>query len=178
MLIIGFWAFIGFVLIWQFIDYNSSVDKQAEAHPVQAHFYFYNTNTAPVHAAGPRMESGDVQQIRYWAEPGKPSGGMFTAHVFLKNMGKTTATAVQILVRPYRGIQMGNDTSDGFHHRGAQSGTLSDSDPLSQFGQWVSFPDIPPGETVTEDVVFTARPGYALGNNPNPQIIFSGDKTK
>jgi hypothetical protein len=169
-LILGFWSFIGIALIWQFMDYNSSLDRQAEAHPVQTQFFFYKTNTAPVHSSGPTTKGPDVRQISYWTEPGKPSDGMFTAHIVAKNVGMTKATGVQILVRPYRGISMG-DVDNG---RGGR--LLSDDDPLAQFGEWVDFVDLAPGQSDTETVSFSARPGFRLGGNPKPEIIFGSDK--
>lgn len=170
-LILGFWGFIGFMLIWQFLDYNSHIDKVAEEHPVQTQFFYFHTNSAPVHAS--KMQGPNIVQASYWTEPGKPSTGMFTSHIVLKNLGLTKAIDIQILVRPYRGIVMG-DADNGRTTSGLIP--LNDNDPLSQYGQWASFPDLAPGESATETIVFMAQSGTRLGDNPNPQIIFSADK--
>jgi hypothetical protein len=55
---------------------------------------------------------------------------------------------------------------------------LSDSDPTSQVGQWVAFPDLAPGESSTRDVVFLGRTDVKPGANPNPEIQFQTEKAK
>jgi hypothetical protein len=172
-LIVGFWAFIVIGCTWQCSSYNTHLDKETEAHPVRGEFFFYHSKNDPAHGGVATVAGAQVQQLNYWTEPETPSSGMFTSHVVLKNTGSAKATAVEIWVRPYKGIYTG-DEDNGRSSR--PEGNLSDNDPLTQYGQWVNFPDIAPGETATETVVFVARPGFNLGNNPTPQIIFSTDK--
>jgi hypothetical protein len=54
---------------------------------------------------------------------------------------------------------------------------LSDGDPTSQIGQWVTFPDIPPGESRTATAVFLSKQGVNPGANPSPEILFQSEKT-
>jgi hypothetical protein len=93
--------------------------------------------------------------------------------VTLRNKGNAKAVGIQVSVRPYRGISKGDE--DVGH---TDLSLLSDSDPISQLGQWVTFPDLAPGESSTRNVVFVSRNDVSPGTNPNPEIQFQTEKTK
>jgi hypothetical protein len=172
-LIIAFWVFIGVMLIWQLYSYNQGMEKTATDHPAQTTFIFLHTNAAPVAPSMVHSDSADIQQVDYVVQPDTPSVGSFTCLVTLKNEGGATGTSVQISVRPYRGVS--NYDEDVGHQNAV---VLSDDDPASQFNDWLSFPDLAPGESVTRPVIFTSRPDIKPGANPKPEIIFDTDKTK
>ncbi len=174
-LIIAFWIFIGCMLLWQFYSYNQGLKEAAISHPTQEHFFFYNTNPggAPAAPAQPKHNGPDVQQTGFSVENNAPGRGSFTCHVTLKNLGNAKAVGVQLWVRPYRGITRG-DVDEGH----ADMSTLSDTDPIAQIGQWVSFPDLAPGESSTQSVVFLSRGDVTPGTNPNPEIHFQTEKAK
>jgi hypothetical protein len=165
-LIISFWVFIGIMLAWQFYTYNQSLNQEAVEHPQQEHFFFYNTSAPAMQVNGP-----NVKQIGYWVEKSTPAQGMLTSHVVLKNVGTAKAVALQVMVRPYRGITIG-DADNGM----STAHQLPESDPLSQMGQWIAFPDLAPDESSTQTVVFVARPDFEPGSNPTPEISFTKEQ--
>jgi hypothetical protein len=55
---------------------------------------------------------------------------------------------------------------------------LPDNDPASQFGQWVTFPDIAPGQSASGSVVFLNKGTMKPGSNPDPEIVFETAKPK
>jgi len=173
-LIILFWVFIGAMLIWQFYKYNQGIDQDTIAHPQQEHYFFNSTNATPgPSTAAPARDGANVQQIGYTVAANSPGPGSFTARVTVRNIGNAKATAIQVMVRPYRGITLGDQ--DNGH---AVIESISDNDPLAQFGQWISFSDLDPGATETETVVFITRTGVPFGTNPTPQITFQTEKAK
>jgi len=173
-LIIAFWIFIGCMLLWQFYSYNQGLKEEAIAHPQQQHFWFTNSvATAPAAPTQPKRDGADVRQTGFSVEDNAPGRGSFTCHVTLKNSGNAKAAAVQVSVRPYRGITRGDE--DVGH---TDMSVLSDSDPISQLGQWVAFPDLAPGESSTRDVIFLSRGDVRPGTNPNPEITFQTEKAK
>jgi hypothetical protein len=174
-LIIVFWIFVATMLIWQFNDYNRSYGQAQAAMPQEDHAFFYNTNTAinPAEASKPKADGPDVEQTAFSTEDNVPSPGNFTAHVTLKNIGTAKAVDIQIMVRPYRGIMMG-DFDITMH----PNTYLDDNDPLSQYGQFVNVPDLAPGESATVDAIFLDHPHLTPGNNPKPQIIFGTEKAQ
>jgi hypothetical protein len=102
---------------------------------------------------------------------GTPAIESFTCRVTLKNDGTETATGVQVWVRPYRGTRTDDENVGRSPYQ-----VLSDNDPLSLFGEWVPFPDLAPGQSSTQSVVFVARQGMHPGPNSDPQIIFKTEK--
>jgi hypothetical protein len=171
-LIIAFWIFIGIMLLWQFYNYDQGLTRAAVEHPTQEHFWFTNSASAtPVASSQAHRNGADVQQTAFSVQNNTPSAGNFTCRVTLKNMGNAKAVGVQVSVRPFRGISLGD--ADNGH---GTSGVLSDSDPISQIGQWVTFPDLAPGESGTESAVFLNRNDMQPGTNPNPEIIFQTQK--
>ena|ERR1700683_1529317 len=173
-LIFAFWIFVVIMLLWQFYSYNEGLRQQAIDHPTQEHFFFYNTNTAaPAAPVQAQSKGADVQQVRYTVEENTPSTGSMTCHVTLKNMGNAKATGIQIFVRPFRGASNYNEDVGR-----SDAKPISDDDPISQFGQWISFPDLAPGESNTQDVSFFSRHFIIQGKNPNPQILFQSEKAK
>jgi hypothetical protein len=180
--LVGFWAFVALMLAWQFSSYDTAVDRQLAEHPKQEHYY-YNGSASPFGTtpdeqgggANPNVHVADVRQTAYQTEADVPNPGMTTATVVVKNQGNTKAVSVQVYVRPYRGGQVGGGDLRG---GGNPSGPLSDEDPYAQLGQWVSFPDLAPGESASEKATFTTLPGLRPGPNPNPKIVFETEKPK
>jgi hypothetical protein len=170
-----FWVFIATMLIWEFFSYNKNFSQVQAARPQDTHFFFYNTNVdaKPAAASKPAVAGPDVEQTAFTTENNVPSPGNFTAHITLKNLGTAKAVDVQIMVRPYRGImvQSGEMSDQGNKY-------LDDGDPLAQYGQYVSFPDLAPGESATVDAVFLSHPNVDPGNNPKPEIDFGTDKAQ
>ena len=186
-LIFAFWVFIVIMLLWQFYSYNQSLKQQAIDHPTQTQFFFLHTNAPPV-AATPVPKNGpDVQQVRYTVENNAPSDGNFTVHVTLKNVGNAKAVSVQIHIRPYRGMRLGDEDVGNSPLR-----ILPDDDPLSQYGDWLTFPDLAPGESSTQSVIFLDHQGatpvvpgksdLGIPGHPmekiTPEIIFDAEKSK
>jgi hypothetical protein len=183
--IIAFWVFIIGMLVWQFYDYNKGLDQAAIEHPQQTHFYFIHSNNAPVAPPPVQMNGPDVQQVGYTVQNNVPSSGNFTVNVTLKNMGNTKAVGVQIHIRPYRGMRLGDEDAGNSNLR-----ILSDDDPLSQYGAWVSFPDLAPGESSTQSVIFLSHEGatpvvpgssdMGIPGQPmekiKPEIVFSAEQ--
>jgi hypothetical protein len=172
-LIIAFWVFIGFMLIWQLYSYNQGMNQQAIDHPTQTQFIFLHTNAAPVSPRVVRSDEADVEQTSFVVQPETPSAGSFTCLVTLKNVGLSKATDIQVCVRPFRGAS--NFDEDVGHQ--TSTGPLSDDDPISRFNDWLSFPDLAPGQSDTRSINFTNRTDYNPGVNPKPQIIFKTEKT-
>ncbi len=169
--IIAFWVVIIIMLIWQFRSYDTGLTQDSIDHPQQQHFFFYHTNSAPVAPSAAHSEGADVEQTAFDVQPNAPSAGNFTCRVTVKNLGTAKATGVQVDVRPYKGIALG-DLDNGH----ARPGTMNDSDPISQIGQWVTFPDLAPGEEATETAVFLNRSDVSPGANPQPEIVFETEK--
>lgn len=161
------------MLLWQAYSFEMKSEKEIEAKGPPKHFFFdpkmddAYTPGGPATNAVIHMRAANVQQETYWTT-GDREAGSFESHVVLKNRGNARAVAIQVEVRPYRGIPMGED--------GRKSYILPESDPLSQFGQWVSAPDLAPDESCTQTVTFVARPGYTPGYNPYPQIMFKTEE--
>jgi len=170
-LVVAFWIFFGVMVLWSFYDYNRGLTQQAVDHPVQEHFYFFHTN-APSGATAPSRNGPDIVQTAFVVQPDTPAKGSFTCLVTLKNLGGQKATGIQVNVRPYRGTFTGDVDVGG----PSRSGTLSDDDPIAQIGDWLSFPDLAPGESSTQSDVFFARSDVKPGLNPKPNIIFEAVK--
>jgi len=163
------------MLIWQFYTYNEGLKQASIEHPTQEHFWFTNgAPAAPTAPVAPAQATGaDVQQTAFTIEGNTPSTGSMTCHVTLKNEGGTKAVGIQVKVRPYRGASKFDEDV------GRSDPTpLSDDDPISQFGDWVNFPDLAPGESSTQSVVFMARTFMVPGTNPKPEILFQTDKAQ
>jgi hypothetical protein len=166
-LIIAFWVVIIGMLLWQFVSYNQSMTQQAVQHPAQTQFIFLHTN-APAAAPGmSHSNTADIKQSDFTVQPNTPSTFNYTCVITLKNVGHAPATGIQVWVRPYRG------TSNYDEDIGQQrTRVLDDHDPISMLGDWLSFPDLAPGESATRTDVFLNRTDAKPGSNPNPQIIF------
>jgi hypothetical protein len=170
--IVAFWVFIGVMCIWSIFSYNATLNQEAEQHPAQTKFVFLHTNAAPVAPVAARADKADVEQVHYEVQLDTPSRGSFTSVVTLKNLGTVPATNIQINIRPYRGASA-LDLDAGRQN----APTLSDDDPLAKFGDWLSFPDLAPGESATRTDVFVAQlTDLKPGSNAKPQIIFESDK--
>jgi hypothetical protein len=165
--IIAFWVFIIAMLIWQFYSYNQGLSEAAQAHPQQEHYFFMHTN-APA-AAMPVSQNASLRQTAFTYQKDTPSGN-FTCSVTVKNIGLSKATDVQVRVRPFRGSLDGDEDND----QGAKP--FDENSQISQIGQWVSFPDIAPGESATEEAIFLTKIGIIPGKNPDPQITFLSEK--
>jgi hypothetical protein len=110
-------------------------------------------------------------QTSFVVQPDTPATGSFTCLVTLKNIGNVKATSIQVCVRPFRGVST-IDIDVG----GNRGGTLDDNNPISMISDWLSFPDLDPGESRTLSDVFLTRPDIHPGVNPRPQIIFEAAK--
>jgi hypothetical protein len=181
MLITAFWIFVIGMLIWEFNSYNQHATEEAIAHPPQKHFFYYNTNIAPLNAPPPPLPDGPyVKQIATSVEHNEPSQGNFIYLVTLKNVGNAKAVGVQVLVHPFAGVSMGNDDggNSAAMHRPGGSAAASNYNPMADYGQWITFPDLAPGQSDTESTVFLEHPGTDPGANPEPQILFKSEKGK
>jgi len=183
-LITLFWLFIGAMLVWQFLDYNSSLNRQEAEHPTQQHFFYYPANEHPAPAQTPGTATGPqkampdtpaLQQMAFWVDSQNAPPGNFTAHVTVKNVGTAKAVAIQVCLRPYRGITVGGDEDNGTID-GAEPHVISDNDPLAQINQWINLPDLAPGESVTGTATFFPQPNAKTGSNPHPDFIFNKAK--
>jgi hypothetical protein len=167
---VAFWVFIGVMLLWQFSNYNHSLDqKVAAAGPQQQHFFFNSKShdTSTMSTTPGKLDGASVKQVDFRVETDKPVIGNFTCHVTLKNIGNKKATGVMVKVTPFRGVASG-DGEDGR----VTPVPLPDSDPIAQISQWLNFPDMAPGQTLTQDAVFVNNYQYSPGENPNPIIQF------
>jgi len=173
-LIIAFWIFIVIMLLWQFYTYDQGLTQASIDHPQQQHFWFTNSASAAPVAPTPEQHTGaDVEQTGFMVENNKPGAGSFTCQVTLKNVGNAKAVGVQVNVRPYRGTSTYDE--DVGHQKVI---VLDDNNPISQFGQWVTFPDLAPGDSSTQSVVFISRTDARPGANPHPEILFQTEKAK
>jgi len=169
-LIIAFWICIGCILLWQFYTYDQGLDRAGPA-ASQQHFYFFHTNGPASALAKAHHDGADVEQTDFSVDDNTPATGSYTCRVTLKNVGNAQAIGVQVKVRPYRGIS-NYDEDTGHQNLVAPN----DDDPISVFGDYVAFPDLAPGESSTQSVVFLSRPEYKPGKNPNPEILFQSAK--
>ena len=173
-LIIAFWIFIAIILAWQFYSYNQGMTQEAVEHPQPEHYFFFHSNAIETAVApAPERNKASLRQVSFTVQQNEPARGSFTCSVPLKNVGDAKAVNVEIHVRPYKGITLGDEDMG---HSSTQP--LSDSDPTSQIGQWLSFPDIPPGETRTATAIFPVKQGVHPGANPAPEISFQSEKAK
>jgi hypothetical protein len=167
----AFWIFVITMLFWEAYQYNQSISTPDPLHPTQEHFFFYQPTkgaaAAPVVSDGPHV----VQSAFSVTED--TTGPNFTCRVTLKNTGKAKAVNVQVRVRPYRGQPFGNTDMGSVSPL-----PVSDDSAIAQFGQWVEFPDLAPGESSTQTVTFMKQIGGNYGNNPTPEILFAPEKKK
>ncbi|MCE0497597.1 MAG: hypothetical protein LV481_06600 [Methylacidiphilales bacterium] len=175
ILIVAFWTFVVVMLAWQAYNYNAQVVTHPKPAPEQ--HYFYNPGLIP--SSGPKVP--DVRQTSYRVIPDSPQPGSFTVQFTIKNVGTATATNIQVKIRPYRGFIPGDP--DNPPPGGTASGPpipavpLSDNDPTSQYGQWVSMPDLAPGQSNSESAVFPNQPNMSPIDSPKLEINFSPAKT-
>jgi hypothetical protein len=171
-LVVAFWVFLAVMLAWQAYNYNNLLTAEQQAHPAVQNFYHPPAPPPPP----PKAPAADVRQVAYHVIHGSPGPGNFMVTFTVKNVGKVTATGVEVKVRPYRGIpNIDIDTSDSHAHTSTVSkylGPISDQDPVSQIGQWVDLPDLPPGQSSDESAVFPDRPGVDPGENAMLEITF------
>jgi hypothetical protein len=180
-LIVAFWVFIGGMLWWQFNSYNTAIDVKAKEHPTQEHF-FANGSPNPdgsmpkptPSATNPIAPAADVEQVSYSVQKDTPGTGSATATIVLKNQGNAKAVGVEVFLRPYRAAPSTDVNARGISGNGA----LSEDDPVSQMGQWVTFPDLAPNESATQSVVFTEHQGLEPGGNPTPKIVSATEQAK
>jgi hypothetical protein len=165
-----FWIFVITMLLWQFYQYNEKLSTPDPQHPTQEHFFFYMPNphakAAPVEHEGPFVE-----QVAFRVQDNTPTTVNFTCFVTLKNNGKAKATNVQARVRPYRGTIAGD--LDAGHN---SLTPIDENSAMSQYGQWIDFPDLAPGESSTQSVVLLKQAGGNYGQNPSPEVIYEPEK--
>lgn len=167
-LIFIFWAFVlsmlGYQMVQEYLKgqaaHASYVARQVVTPPQATSPAATLSSTPPP----PISPDADVRQIGYSVKGHSPT--QFEAIITLKNVGGGTAAGVQIFVRPFRG-------GDNSKNPGMDSTTPEDS-PDSQYGEWVSFPDLAPGQEATQPFDFNARPehGISPGGNDDPKIIW------
>lgn len=173
MLIISFWVFIGCMLLWQFYTYDHGLTQASIDHPRQTQFWFTNSSasTAPTPSKAPIHDGADVEQTGFSIVDGTPSAGSMTCYVTLKNTGNAKAVDVQVQVRPFLGAS--NYDEDVGQQKVV---VVTEDNPISQINQWVSFPDLAPGESSTQSAVFLSRTYSVPGKNPQPKILFETAK--
>ena len=171
-LIWAFWIFIIGMLLWQFYNYNQGMTQDAIEHPKPEHYFFPHKTAAAATAPTEVHHSGAfVHQVGFVTRKDTPAPGNFTCEVTLKNDGDAKATDVEVHVRPFKGIMLGDEDETALK-------PLPDSDPASQLGQWVTFPDIAPGQSASETVIFLNHGVLTPGSNPDPEIVFESAKPK
>lgn len=170
----AFWIFIIVMLIWQFYSYNQQLSTPDPQHPTQEHFFFYQPSHAAAAATPVTHDGPYVVQTGFRVQDSTPTDTSFTCHVTLKNTGKAKATGVQVCVRPYRGA-LDYDPDSG-ESKGARPGLQDDSSSRASVSQWVSFPDLAPGESSTQSAVFMKDGASIYGINPQPEITFQPEK--
>jgi hypothetical protein len=167
-LIVLFWVVVIALLYREFKRVDAAKVQEGNAAPPHQYFFVPPPNAPkPAAPAPPPATGADVRQVKFVAEPNTPGMGSFTCLVTLQNVGPATARNVRVYVRPYRGAGYGSvDVGHVGYH------VLKDTDPLSQYGAWVNFPDLKPGESSTQQAVFLDHPNVTPGYNSNPEIIF------
>jgi hypothetical protein len=169
--LIVFWVVLGAVLFKQFFDYNQHLASAPAAAPQHFFYDMANAPTTAAAAVAPPLHAADVRQESYAAVI-NPDTSACTSTVMIKNYGNARATGIECEVRPYRGAVVGQDElGRQVMHK------LSDGNALAQISQWITFPDLDPGEESTQTVSFFGQPGVRPGSNPDPQIIFQTAKS-
>ncbi len=172
MAIWAFWIFIIGMMIWEFYSYNQDLTQQAHDHPADGHFFFYHKDPKAVPKPEQMEHNGPfLTQTGFTVEPGVPNYASFTCHVTVKNIGTAKATNIQVCVRPFKGIKVGDED---LSNKPLQ--TLPDSDPTSLIDQWVTLPDLAPGQSASQSAVFYNKPGFNPGRNPDPLMRFEAEK--
>ena len=177
-LTVAFWIFVGVMLAWQAYNFNNKVEVASKHNPEKHYFY----NPGAVQPAAPKAPAPDVRKVDYKVIHDSPQPGDFTVEFTVKNVGNVAATAVMADIRPYRGILLGD--SDNGHAHGAPSAEssrgvapISDTDPAAQLGKWVTIPDLAPGQSSTNSVVFIDQPDKTP-NEDNPQLDITFEPVK
>ena len=115
--------------------------------------------------------SADVRMTHYI----ESSAGIstFNVEVTLKNFGRKKATGVQIKIFPYT---VGSDTNVEPHVHGPDEMPLThgQGDILQTAFQYITFPDIAPGDSSTQTVSLPNRSDADPSDSqPKPEIQFS-----
>jgi hypothetical protein len=157
------------MLLWQCYQYNEHLAQPDPTRPENKQYFFYQPTKQSI--VNPPIEHNGpwVEQTGFRIEDNTPSTTSFTCYITLTNKGKAKATDLSAEVRPFRGAFKG-DVDMG----GTQPKPIDDSSPLAQISQWVSFPDLDPGQSSTQNVFFLKQPGANYGHNPAPQIVWKG----
>jgi hypothetical protein len=166
-----FWIFVISMLLWQCYQYNAELSKPG-ATPQQQHFFFYQPT--PGKAPPVEHEGPFVEQTAFAVADNTPAVSSFTCHITLKNTGKGKAINVSVCVRPYRGTLL-NNGDDGGHN---DTKLIDDNSPRAQINQWVTFPDLDPGQSSTQSVIFYKEGASSYGTNPKPDIVYQPEKKK
>ena len=161
------------MIFWELYDYNNKLSTPDPLHPTQQHFFFYQHTASKVSSGPVEHEGPFVEQTGFRVEDNTPTDSSFTCHVTLKNTGKAKAIGVEVCVRPFRG------TLDGSEDSGPNTNTpIKDDSPRAQINQWVTFPDLDPGESSTQDAVFMKQGASVFGNNPRAEVTYEPEKKK
>jgi hypothetical protein len=172
----AFWVLIVVLLGWQFYQYNQELSRPAaDGSDSRKHYFFLQTNGGanPAAPAAP-AEAAIIKQRTFDVQKDEPNPSMFTCVVTVKNVGNAKATGIQVEVRPYKDASTGDEDVGGL----GSIAPMAPTDPRQQISQWVTFPDLAPGESATEKAVFVAQQNCNPGKNPDPQITFQSEKPR
>jgi hypothetical protein len=171
-LIVLFWVVVIALLLHECMQEDAARVQQGNAEKKRQYFFVPPISQAnPTPPPAPPIMAADVRQVSFITKVNTPGAGSFTCYVTVRNQGLLKATSIRVHVRPYRGAGVGSiDIGPAKFH------ILKETDPLSQYGTWLSFPDLKPGESATQSAVFFDHPNIKAGFNPNPEIIFETAK--
>jgi hypothetical protein len=163
--IVLFWVVVIFMILKGCYDSEMAREHEEQMHPPAPSGLPFPPAPQPTPPPAPTPQGAKVVQTGCVIQFETPPGN-FTCVVTVKNIGDQKATGVQLHLRPYRGSMR------GLVDIGPQRGTLSDTDPLSQMGTWLGFPDLAPGDSATQTASFMNQPNIMPGRNPDPEIDY------
>ena len=171
-LIVVFWVVVTALLLHECMQEDAIRVQQGNAEKKRQYFFVPPINAPkPASTPAPPVIGADVRQVSFTTKLNTPGTGSFTCYMTVRNVGLSPATSIRAYMRPYRGAGYGDlDIGTKKFH------ILKDTEPLSQYGAWVTFPDLKPGESNTQSAVFYDHPNVKAGYNPNPEINFETAK--
>ena len=161
-LIVAFWAVMFLIGAFYVVE---SVMKPPPPPVPEKHWF-----PPPLPGSVPSAASAnaDVRLAAYVLKP-VPNSSTFTVDVTVKNVGQKKATGVQVKVQPYVGTMDTNKAEPGPDEIPDQPG----GDPMATVVQWVTFPDLPPGQTSTQTLTFSMRgDATPAQSQPHAQVQF------
>ncbi len=164
-LIALFWIVVGALLLEQCHEATEKAIKEGRDNPPRQ--YFFTAPPGPAQPAAPAVKEPDVRQTAFTVKEETPGPGSFTCYVTLRNFGAVHRPRHLDPGPAYRGVRYGAEDIGHLSHR-----VLAETDPLSQYSASLSFPDLKPGESSTQPVVFLNQANVKPGFNPRPEISF------